>query len=145
MRHAKDFLTENEQQELRDAIKQAEQGTSGEVVPVIAVSSGRYDRAEDIVGLIMGCTLLSIVWALFQGVNALPGDWGPDYEFRINLPLVVGLFLFGFAGGGLAATFHPPLCKIFIRKREIEEEVRRRAAEAFYRFGIANTRGVCGI
>lgn len=145
MKHAKDFLTSEEQAELRDAIKEAEQCTSGEIVPVIAITSGRYDRAEDILGLLAGSLLLSIVWGIFQGVNALPAEWGPDYQLRINLPLTIGLFLFGFAGGALAATLHPPLCKIFIRKREINEEVHRRAAEAFYRFGIANTIGKTGV
>lgn len=145
MRHAKDFLTDDEQQQLRDAIREAERGTSGEIVPVVAVSSGRYDRAEDVVGLVCGSALLSVAWGLFQGVNLLPAEWGPDYILRINLPLVLGLFLFGFAAGALAATIHPPLCRIFIRKREMDEEVERRAAEAFYRFGIGNTSGGTGI
>ena len=52
MLNATRFLTTAEQQQVEAAVREAEAQTSAEIVVVVATESGRYDRAESIVGLI---------------------------------------------------------------------------------------------
>ena len=43
------------------AIGEAEQKTAGEIVPVVATASGRYDRGEDLFGLVALCLVAVLV------------------------------------------------------------------------------------
>ena len=54
MKLASQIFNDQERKRVDDAVAQAEKRTSAEIVPVVATSSGRYDRAEDIVGLFVG-------------------------------------------------------------------------------------------
>lgn len=142
---AKKLFTPEEQEEIRRAITQAELNTSGEVVPVIASASGRYDRAEDLFGLLLAILAVSLVWTLFQGVNPNPIGWSSGSAVSLGLPTLLGVFVGFFFLGAILATWLPALKLPFVSKSEMATEVERRAAESFFRFGIGKTRNATGI
>ena len=76
MRLASSVFSEDERQQINDAVIAAESKTSAEIIPVIATESGRYDRPEDMAGLTCGVVSVIVAWALFQRVDDLSGKWG---------------------------------------------------------------------
>lgn len=124
------------------AITEAERSTAGEIVPVVATVSGRYDRAEDLVGVITASVALVVAWWLWPtGEVAWTGE-------RSSGPGLVALLLIvwaGFLAGAVAATFLPALRLPFIARKEMLEEVERRAMESFQRYRIRKTAGATGI
>ena len=75
MLNATTYLSQDEQQQVEAAIRDAEQHTSAEMVAVIATESGRYDRAESIVGL-LGSVLGLIV------LNSIASSWNAFVRSR---------------------------------------------------------------
>ncbi|NLF25921.1 MAG: hypothetical protein GX589_09735 [Deltaproteobacteria bacterium] len=142
---AETFLSAQEREEVRSALAEAELRTCGEIVPVIASASGRYDRAEDFFGLLSGLIMMTLVWIFFHDASPQVGDWSWSARFMAGLtPLIVSVLL-GFILGSALATRIPVLRLPFVPKREMEEEVERRAAECFYRFEIGNTLHSTGV
>ena len=74
MQRASKLFSEADHRRVAEAVANAEARTSAEIVPVVATASGRYDRAEDMVGLWFGLVALSVGWWLAQGVEL--SDWG---------------------------------------------------------------------
>ena len=60
---------------MEKALGEAEEKTSGEIVPVVATVSGRYDRAEDLFGLVLAAIALVVSWIAFQDIRPRGGDW----------------------------------------------------------------------
>ena len=58
MKKASQHFTEEEKKNISLAVKDAESKTAAEIIPVAATSSGRYDRAEDIIGLVIGMIVM---------------------------------------------------------------------------------------
>ena len=59
------FFSDADRKRINECVGTAELKTSAEIVPVVATSSGRYDRAEDLVGLLLGIVLMiltAILW-----------------------------------------------------------------------------------
>jgi putative membrane protein len=127
---ANKFLTESEQQQIRDAVKQAEAVTSGEIVPMVVSSSYSYPQAE-----IRGSLLLSSLAALL--LTLLP-DWGHIWIF-LTLQ-VVGFVLFQELLRRVSWLKRP-----FLRQAEIDEEVEEGALKAFYQQGLYRTRDETGV
>lgn len=69
MRRASTRFDEEERRRINDAIIEAESRTSAEILCVVATDSGRYDRAEDMAGLLGGVLAMSAAWVLFQRVD----------------------------------------------------------------------------
>lgn len=128
---------------VHEAIAEAEKGTSGEVVVVVAKNSGRYDRAEDIFGLLFAVAALSVAWVYFS----VPVDYAAfdAQTYSIGIFPVIAIIIVGFAIGSALATYCPFLKLPFIPKKETEEEVNRKAMECFYRYGIGKTEGSTGV
>ena len=146
---AADFFSGEERKEVEDALAKAESRTSGEIVPVICGVSGRYDRAEDIAGILVALVALVAVWLSFQEIAESGAEWAQDVTGRgqvvLGLGSVVGVIVVGFMVGASLATVCPILRLPFIPAQEMREEVDRRALEAFSRFGIGKTKGGTGI
>jgi putative membrane protein len=66
MKRASKLLSDSDRKKISEAVAEAEKTTSGEIVTTIATSSGRYDRAEDIFGLLVGLVSLGLCWMWFQ-------------------------------------------------------------------------------
>jgi putative membrane protein len=126
---------------IKNAIVEAEQNTSGEIIPVIASVSGRYDRAEDIFGLLFSLVCVAIGWTVFHKIT--PAESWSSFDFGL-IAILLTLFL-SFIIGVLLTHFFPVLRLPFINKKEQEEEVDRAAAAAFQQNKLRNTQDSTGI
>ena len=75
MKRASELFSEQDRRVVRAAVEEAERGTAGEIVPVVATTSGRYDRGEDLFGLVVAVVALTIAWVLRQGIRVEEGTW----------------------------------------------------------------------
>jgi putative membrane protein len=142
MRPASKLFSEADHRRVADAVARAETRTSAEIIPIVATSSGRYDRAEDIVGLWCGVIALCVGWWLAQGVEL--SEWGVPRP-RLGLPSVVGLVLGGWVLGVLLAHLSASLRRLFTPRREQKAEVQRAAREAFFDRRVHHTEGGSGM
>ena len=145
MKKASDFFTSEQQQHIADAVKAAETRTVGEIVPVLATASGRYDRAEDIVGLLTALIVLTAGWIYCPAMHTV-ADWSHG-----ALPSVAGLLtalgcvVAGFIAGSGLATWIPALRLPFILPAEMREEVQRSARVAFMQQRVRKTAASTGV
>ena len=138
---ASKLFSDADRDAIKQAIMQAEENTSGEIIPVIASASGRYDRAEDIFGLLFSLLCVAIGWTLFH--NNTPTDgWS---SFNSELTAILLTIFLSFIIGVLLTHLCPVLRSPFITKNEMEEEVERAAAEAFQHNRLRNTDDSTGI
>jgi putative membrane protein len=144
MKKASAWFTESDRKALAEDIARAETATSGEIVPVVATTSGNYDRAEDLFGLLFALVSLSVIW-LLQGVVSAGGKWSPGPAESLSLPVVLSIVAVAFFAGSVLATVIPGLRLPFIPRSEMDRSVERRAAEAFYRFRLGRTAGATGV
>jgi putative membrane protein len=145
MKPASEFFSEDEQRTIASAVTEAERATAGEIVPVVATASGRYDRAEDLCGVTVALAALALAWILLQDIRPVAGDWSSGPTLALGLVPLLLVVAGGFVGGTVAATLLPVLRLPFLTEREMREEVERSAAEAFYRFRVRRTAGGTGI
>jgi putative membrane protein len=145
MKRASDLFPEGERQKIADAVTEAEKNTSGEIVPVVATSSGRYDRAEDTVGFLMALLFFLFSWWLFQEVTPVDEDWKSGSIIAFGPVMSVITLVVGFVLGTALATLFPVLRLPFIPELELTEEVERAAAEAFQKFRLRKTIDSTGI
>lgn len=145
MKQASQLFSEEERKVIEDAVAQAENRTSGEIVPVVATASGRYDRAEDVFGFLLALTALCVAWWGFQDFVPAGGDWAQGVTAELGLPLILVVLIAGYGVGVLLATWFPVLRLPFIPKKEMREEVERAAAETFQKLRIRNTQEATGI
>jgi putative membrane protein len=145
MRRASELFTVSERAAVEKAVADAEAKTSGEIVPVVATASGRYDRAEDLFGVLCTLVLLVIAWVFFQGVVPAEGDWEMGQRIQFGLIPVLLTVLVGFCGGTVLASLFPTLRLPFVTRGEMAAEVERAAGEAFQRFRVRGTKGKTGI
>ena len=143
MKKPSQIFSIEERAEIKNAISIAESKTYGVIVHVVVASSGRYDRAEDIVGIIIGLITLSIYWSFFQ----LPAQTGWFITDTVNPALwpVLLIIVIAFIAGTILATLLPVLRLLFISKTVMKEEVERSALETFQRQRIRATRDGTGI
>ncbi len=124
---------------VEDAVARLEQRSAAEVVCAVATESGRYDRAESIVGLLFGLVGLAAASATWDALNS--GSWsGP-------VPLVgqaAGVAV-GFVLGVVLASYLHPLRRLLVSGQEMDEEVRRAAAAAFTGARVGATQGRTGM
>lgn len=142
--NASDLFSAADRERIARAIADAEARTSGEIVPVVAAASGRYDRAEDLFGVLVALAAVTTLW--LAGVASPPPDesWGGGGQ-TARLALVLITVAAGFiAGSALAARF-PALRLPFIPSGEMRAEVERSAEAAFHRFRLRETAGATGI
>jgi len=126
-------------------VKKAEARTAGEIVPVLATASGRYDRSEDIVGLLTGLLALAICWLACPALHAA-SNWGGGLLQSTAglLPALVSVVVGFIIGSGLATRF-PVLRLPFIRPSEMAAEVQRAARVAFMEQRVRKTDAATGI
>ncbi len=143
MKTAKSLFSAEDKQAVEAAIAEAEKMTAGEIVTVVATVSGRYDRAEDLFGLLFALIALSVAWLLLQGTTT--EAWSATPTHVLGLPAIVGILIGGFVVGAALATHFPMLRLPFIARAEMIEEVERRARETFQRQSVRNTSSGTGV
>jgi len=145
MKRASTFFTEVERSAISQAVQEAEEKTSGEIVTVLATASGRYDRAEDLFGLTFALVVLILCWALFQDVRSVGGEWSTGQALALGLVPVLVIIFAGFSLGAAMSTWIPAFKLPFLTRKEIEAEVDRSAAGAFQRFRLRGTAAATGV
>jgi putative membrane protein len=143
MDKSKNFLHDDAIKSVEEAIAHAEKDTLGEIVVAVARVSGKYDRAEDIFGLLLAIGILAVVWKHF----AMPIDPHSfdNVTYSLGILPIIALIIVSFIAGSALATYVPILKIPFIPKNEAHEEVNRSAAECFYHYGIGKTINATGI
>jgi putative membrane protein len=133
---AEKFLTKAEQQQVTEAVQQAERTTSGEIVPMIVSRSHDYPMAavtcSVAISLPLGLLLTDIIGERL---------WiGPQ-----NMWLFLGLF------AALYALCYPlvkrsdRLKHFFLNSGQVEQEVKKSALSAFYAEQLHKTKDANGI
>jgi putative membrane protein len=135
-----DLLTVEERKSVEEAVVAAEEKTSGEIVVAIASSSGRYDRAEDLFGLLFALAMLALAW----GFTARQAEWAVR-PVPPNLVSILTIVAVGFVVGATLATRLPRLARPFAGRRMMEEEVEAAAAALFQSQGIRRTASGTGV
>jgi len=143
MKTASSLFNAEDKRSVELAIAEAEKMTAGEIVPVIATVSGRYDRAEDLFGLVFALIVLTATWTLFQSTNET--GWAVTHSAALGLPAVAGILIGGFVIGAALATHFPVLRLPLITRAEMLEEVERRALETFQRERVRDTSSGTGV
>jgi putative membrane protein len=143
MKKVSQLFPEDDRKRIADAIEKAEQKTSAEIVTVVATASGRYDRAEDIVGFLTALLVVTAGWMACPAFHS-ESDWGTGPSIAGLIPVLVSMVA-GFVVGSALASRVPALRLPFIPKKELEEEVQRAAQAAFMSSRIRKTAGGTGI
>lgn len=144
MSKASEFFSKEQQAAVESAIADAEIKTSCEVVTVMATSSGRYDRGEDIAGLWLGALCLVIGWYLWPIEPSNDGNWETSSSVPHYLGWLAALF-FGFITGAILAAKFARLRLLFTPKPEQIEEVESKAKQAFFDQRMHSTEGGTGV
>ncbi len=145
MKKASTYFSDQQIKLIEQAVSHAEKNTSGEIVPVIASVSGRYDRAEDLFGLFFSLMILTIAWFCTAETNIIEGQWEAQTTGTLSLAWVLGIVFFSFLLGTLLAILFPSLSLLFISKQEMKEEVMRSAQQAFHQLRIHGTEEATGV
>jgi putative membrane protein len=140
----KDRFTEDDRNRVNQAVVSAERKTAAEIVPVIAESSGRYERAEDLCGLWTGLLLMIVAWSLLPAAVQEPGSWSSTgtawHPLLLAVSVVVG-FLLGAAVSGRV----PMLRSLFVPRQQMRQQVEARAGQAFFDNRVHHTEGAGGV
>ncbi len=145
MQRASTCLTPEQRAEVERAIADAERSTSAEIVVVLATRSGRYDRAEDIVGVLLGLVAVSIAWLVWQRPVVEAGEWGTSGSLAFGLLPLLAMFVIWTIAGAALATWFPALARPFVSRAHLEAEVRRRGVEAFHLLRVYHTSDRTGL
>lgn len=127
---AKNFFTKEEQQKIEETIREVEQKTSGEIVPLVVDASYDYPRADIIGGGTLAlATAIFISWAI----------GGESIWFFLPI-FLIGTPLFQFL-----IRRCPELKRRLIHPAEIDAEVEEKALVSFIEHGLHKTRDNTGI
>jgi putative membrane protein len=137
------LLSSTEIASIEHAIDEAEKTTAAEIVPVIATASGRYDRGEDLFGLLFACVTLVGAW--FVVPSEINLGWSATSTPGLGIAMSVAIVVIGFTIGAALASRFTLLRLPFIRREEMLEEVERRAVETFQRQRIRSTGRATGV
>lgn len=133
---AEKFLTAKEQQQVTEAVHQAEKKTSGEIVPMIVSRSHNYPMAAA-----TGAVCLALPLALLLTNIIGKQFWlGPQ-----NMWLFLGLFAILYVVSYPLFSHSDRLKRFFLNSGQVEQEVKRAALSAFYSEGLYKTKDANGI
>ena len=144
MQRASDLFGEQQRKRVEHAVVDAESKTSCEVVPVVATASGRYDRAEDMIGLWCAVLAAIMVWLIFPRPSNTSGSWDgmPIYVGLLTMLVVV---LVTFVAGVVAGSRIGWLRRLSTPRKQMLEEVSTRAREVFFDKRVHHTSHATGL
>jgi putative membrane protein len=143
MKRASEFFTESERAAIESAILETEGKTSAEVVVAVGTASGRYDRAEDIVGLWLAMITLVVTYFVLPFPEEVP-DWGWSLLHGRILVLVVAAVVAFFVGAMVASRWLA-LRRLFTPAVQMRDEASLRARQVFYDSRVHHTTGATGL
>lgn len=139
--NANKLIDEADRDEIARQIGEAEKGTSAELVCAVASESGRYDRAEAIVGIVTSLIALAALHWMQPWFLAV-GSWDTG---GIGLAIQIVTVCIAFVAGNYLASYCFPLRRIFVAQRELTREVERAAAYVFCRHSMGETKARTGL
>jgi putative membrane protein len=141
---ASKLFSADDRKAISAAVAEAELKTSAEIVPVVATTSDRYERAEDLVGLGTALTAVAATWTQFQ--RFVPSaDWEGDPELTLHLPYVLVVFATGWALGLVLAKSLPWLKRLAITRKTSLARVLIAAHHAFESLHVGGTENSTGV
>ncbi|MEW6509495.1 MAG: hypothetical protein AB1428_00910 [Bacteroidota bacterium] len=130
------LFTAEDRQRIAAAVREAEVRTSGEIVPYVVAQSDQYEEAEWRAGFVCGV----LAFAGFTVVRSFTVAWVPLDVMEIALATLGAGAL-----GMLAVRLLPGVKRLCAGARMVDQRVGQRAAEAFIREEVFNTRERTGI
>jgi putative membrane protein len=144
MQRLQDLFDIDQRTKIETSVAQAEARTSCEIVPVVASSSGRYDRAEDILGLWLATIVACSAWWFFPRVSYESGSWSGSTTALSLAGLIVAIIGAFLAGAYLGARIDW-IRRLFTPQKLMQDEVSARARQVFFDQRIHHTRSESGI
>ena len=144
MQRASQLFSDEQRRQVDAAVGHAESKTSAELVPVVATASGRYDRAEDIVGLWFAILVAIATSILLPLRTSEAGSWGGIPLFWQIMVFIVGM-LVAFIVGAAIASHIGWLRRLFAPRNEMRDDVAARAREVFFDKRIHGTSRRTGV
>lgn len=132
----KTFLSESDREKIRSTVATAEGQTSGEIAPIVAPESYDYPMAG-----VIGAASISFPAAILFTLIISHVLW-TDLQ---NMWIFIALFCALFIVARFVIERSPGLKRLFISRREMEEEVEEAAIKAFFREGLYRTRDETGV
>ncbi len=130
------MFSEQDKKRIAEAVREAEQRTSGEIVPYVVGRSDTYPEAW----LRAGLLLAFLVLFLFALV-----DMGTDLWLPFGYAESGVLVILAFGIGALLTAYVPALKRVFVPGGMLQQRVDERAALAFVDEEVFNTRERTGI
>ncbi|MEQ9408345.1 MAG: hypothetical protein RIK87_11490 [Fuerstiella sp.] len=143
MKKASEIVTAEQRAQVSAAVSEAESKSCCEIVPVVATASGRYDRAEDLVGLWCVMAGAAIAFSTFPG-NVESGHWG-GIAIWVQILLLLAVMSICFLVGAVLADRLPGLRRLFTARQQMSEEVNLRARELFFDRRVHHTSAASGV
>lgn len=141
---ASKLFSDDDRKAISAAVAEVEKKTAAEIVPVVATTSDRYERAEDLVGFAVAATAVAAVWTMFQRVQ--PGaDWDSGPDLAVHVVYILAIFAAGWAIGILLAKMVPGLKRLAISKQTSLARVLIAAHHAFDSLHVKGTKGATGV
>ena len=130
-------LNDNTRQQITDAIAEVEKKTTAEIVCAVATESGRYDRAESLIGLFCALASLCAAHGVHAGWMRSAGEWSaaPGLHLGFQVLAVVA----GFILGSVLASYAHGFRRLVVSQRESDEEVDRAASHVFSQASLGST------
>lgn len=138
------LFSEAEFERVKQAVQDAESVTSAEILPVVARSSGRYDRPEDIVGLWVAILVMVAVWVVYPVPSVETGNWGVRSPVWQLVALIIGA-VGGFVAGAILGTRVNWLKRLFTPQVQMRDEVYARAKSVFFDNRVHHTNSGSGV
>lgn len=144
MQRASNLFSADQRQKIEETVAQAEANTSCEIVPVVATASGRYDRAEDVLGLWLATIAAIVVWTLYPRTPHETGDWS-GIAFDAGLLALVASMVVAFLVGGTLGSQISWLRRLFTPLDQMKDEVAARARQTFFDRRVHHTSSASGL
>lgn len=135
-------LNQTQRTQIAQAIAEVETHTSAEIVCAVSTESGRYDRAEGIIGIFFALVGLGAAHILHQQISASPGDWSVS---SLHLAWQAAAVVVGFVIGSLLASYVHAVRRLVVRRQEMRNEVRSAAIQTFALSAINTTEQRTGV
>jgi len=133
---AQQFLSDQDREKIIQTVQEVEQRTAGEILPMVVSGSYSYPMA-DVIGGVVFALPISLILSHFIGGWLWIGDQ--------NMWLFLGILIVCFIVFHQACHRILWLKRLFISRKEIEEEVEEAATTSFLREGLYRTRDRTGI
>ena len=143
MQRASNIFTDEQRRQIDQAVAEAEAKTSAELVPVVATSSGRYDRAEDIIGLWSAMIAAMALW-IYVPRTSNSGSWG-ELSLVWQIVILIGAMIVAFIVGAVIGSRVLWLRRLFTPRQEMRDDVAARARQIFFDNRVHHTSGGTGM